>query len=343
MLFTSGNGGVFQESGGNRNPPAAARISNNVVPENNPRSSRRQWLAAALLAVQPPAQDDAPIFSSSVRVVSLLATVTTKKGEIVRDLNKDDFTLLEDGRPQVIRYFSRETDLPLTLGLLIDTSMSQEKVLDQERGASYRFIDQVLRDTKDLFFVMQFDMGVYVRQKLTASRKDLDDALSLVDTPTRSELNLPSGAGTRLYDAVVVACRDVMKDRKDRKAVIIMSDGVDTGSEATLADALEIAQRSDTLVYAIYFAGGGYFGDAPNGRGILERLARETGGGFYEITRKVSVEQIFGLIQAELRSQFSLGFVSDVPVTVHGFRKLQLSTKEKGLRVQARDRYWAAR
>jgi VWFA-related protein len=313
--------------------------------------TRRAWLAAAGLTgmfvarAQPPEPaDDQPIFSSNVRVVSLLATVATKKGEIVRDLTKDDFTLLEDGRPQAIRYFSRETDLPLTLGLLIDTSMSQEKVLDKERGASFRFIDQVLRDTKDQFFILQFDMGVYVRQKLTASRKELDEALSYVDTPTRRELNMPSGAGTRLYDAVVVSCRDVMKDRHDRKAIIIMSDGVDTGSQATFAESLEIAQRSETLIYSIYFTdGGAYFGEAPDGRGILERLARETGGGFFEVTKKRSIEQIFATIQDELRSQYSLGFVSDVPVTVHGFRKLQLTAKTKGLQVQSRDRYWAAR
>lgn len=310
------------------------------------RLTRRAWLAAAALptlAAQPPS-DDTPIFSSNVRVVSLLATVSTKKGEIVRDLTKDDFHLFEDGRPQSIRYFSRETDLPLTLGLLIDTSTSQEKVLDKERGASFRFIDQVLRDTKDLFFILQFDMGVYLRQKLTASRKDLEDSLSLVDTPSRAELNLPSGAGTRLYDAVAVSCRDVMKDRHDRKAVIIMSDGVDTGSQATFEESLEIAQRGDTLVYAIYFSGAGaYFGDAPDGRHILERFARETGGGFFEVSRKHPIEQIFASIQDELRSQYSLGFVSDVPVTVHGFRKLELSVRTKGLRIQARDRYWAAR
>lgn len=313
--------------------------------------TRRGWLAAAGLTgalaarAQPPEPaDEQPIFSSNVRVVSLLATVATKKGEIVRDLTKDDFTLLEDGRPQTIRYFSRETDLPLTLGLLIDTSMSQEKVLDKERGASFRFIDQVLRDTKDQFFILQFDMGVYVRQKLTASRKELDEALSYVDTPTRQELNMPSGAGTRLYDAVVVSARDVMKDRRDRKALIIMSDGVDTGSQATLAEALETAQRNETLIYSIYFTGGGgYFGDVPDGRGVLERLARETGGGFFEVTKKRSIEQIFATIQDELRSQYSLGFVSDVPVTVHGFRKLQLTAKTKGLQVQSRDRYWAAR
>ncbi|MGJ5816308.1 VWA domain-containing protein [Paludibaculum fermentans] len=320
-------------------------MTSTLVPSAR-RLTRRAWLAAAGLTTafvaraQPPEPtDDQPIFSSNVRVVSLLATVATKKGEILRDLTKDDFTLLEDGRPQTIRYFSRETDLPLTLGLLIDTSMSQEKVLDKERGASFRFIDQVLRDTKDQFFIMQFDMGVYVRQKLTASRKELDEALSYVDTPTRRELSMPSGAGTRLYDAVVVASRDVMKDRHDRKAIIILSDGVDTGSQATFAESLEVAQRNDTLIYTIYFTGGG----DPEGRGVLERLARETGGGFFEVTKKRSIEQIFATIQDELRSQYSLGFVSDVPVTVHGFRKLQLSAKTKGLQVQARDRYWAAR
>ena len=113
-----------------------------------------------------------PVFRSGVNVVNLLAAVQTKQGAIVRDLSKDDFTLLENGRPQTIQYFSRESDLPLTLGLMVDTSGSQERVLVSERAASFRFVDQVLRENKDKVIIEQFDIVVYVRQKMTSSLRE---------------------------------------------------------------------------------------------------------------------------------------------------------------------------
>ena len=122
-------------------------------------------------------------FSTEVKVVNVLANVYGKTGEIVRDLTKDDFLLSEDGHPQTIRYFSRETDLPLTLGLLVDTSMSQRRVLDAERIASFRFVDQVLREATDHVFIVQFDMGVEIRQPLTSSRRALESALAQVIRP----------------------------------------------------------------------------------------------------------------------------------------------------------------
>jgi len=134
--------------------------------------SRRQFAfsaASAILAARQARAQDEPVFSSDVQVVNLLATVRNKKSEIVRDLEKDDFSLLEDGRPQAIRYFSRESNLPLTIGLMVDTSMSQVHVLDAERGASFRFLDQVLRENKDHVFIMQFDLTVQTRQPLTGS------------------------------------------------------------------------------------------------------------------------------------------------------------------------------
>jgi len=131
---------------------------------------------------------DEPNFSADVKVVSVLASVWTKKNEIVRDLTKEDFLLFEDGRPQTIRYFSRESDLPLTVGLMIDTSMSQQRVLDSERSASFHFLDQVLRESKDKLFVMQFDMAVQLRQPLTSSRKELEEILPYSTRPPGENL-----------------------------------------------------------------------------------------------------------------------------------------------------------
>ncbi len=215
--------------------------------------------AASLLGVSSFAfgQDEAT-FSTSLNVVDVLATVRTKKNEIVRDLTKDDFVLTENGRPQTIRYFSKESELPLTVGLMIDTSMSQQKVLESERTASFRFLDQVLRESKDKLFVMQFDMAVQLRQPLTSSRQALEDVLPYVDTPTRRELNLQNGGGTLLFDAVVKASNDVLKNQKNRKAMVVLSDGGENGSTATLMDAIEAAQRADSLIYSILFSDSSY-------------------------------------------------------------------------------------
>ncbi|MBV9405551.1 MAG: VWA domain-containing protein, partial [Acidobacteriaceae bacterium] len=167
--------------------------------------SRRSLLlstASALLTSALDAQQT-PTFSTEVKVVNVFATVRDKQGRIVRDLKKDDFTILENGKPQVIRYFSQESDLPLTIGLLVDTSLSQTRVLEDERGASYRFLDQVLRESKDQAVIVQFDQAVIIRQGLTRSHKNLQDTLSLLDSPNAQDAQ--NGSGTLLYDAVRTA------------------------------------------------------------------------------------------------------------------------------------------
>src|SRR5215469_7219252 len=187
--------------------------------------TRRQLLgfAAALAGARPlRAQQEEPVFSTDVKVVNVLATVRNKSGSLVGNLNKDDFLLSEDMRPQTIRYFTRETDLPLTLGLLVDTSGSQRKVLDRERGACLRFLDQVVREKTDHVFLMQFDSTIQIRQPLTSSVGKLDDALSYVDSETMRELRLRGGGSTLLYDAVIRACEEVMKKQTGRKAVVVL-------------------------------------------------------------------------------------------------------------------------
>ena len=306
--------------------------------------SRRYFLAFAGSACCLRAQGE-PTFTAGVKVVNVLATVRDKRGAIVGDLKQGNFSVLEDARPQAIKYFAKQSDLPLTIGVMVDTSMSQVKVLDQERGASYRFLDQVLRETKDQVFIMQFDMSVQMRQDLTSSRKKLDDALAYVDTPTDNQLRMVGSAGgTLLYDALVKASNDTMKRLTGRKALIVMTDGVDFGSENNASAAIDAAQKADTLIYAIYFSdAGAYGGGGPNGKGVLERMSRETGGGFYAVSKKLGIEDIFGMIQDELRSQYSLGYVSDKQVEISEFRKIQVATDQKGLTVQARSKYWARR
>jgi VWFA-related protein len=278
-------------------------------------------------------------FSSDIQVVNVLATVRDKKAQCVRDLNKDDFALLEDGRQQSIRYFTRETDLPLTIGLMVDTSMSQVHVLDAERGASFRFIDQVLRENKDKVFVMQFDMNVKTMQVLTGSRSDLQESLRMVDTPTKNELRSQYGGGTLLYDALSDASKEVMRTQQGRKALIVLSDGGENGSNATLKEAVQEAQRTNTLIYTILFSDGGMGSDF--GKRIMQRLAKETGGSYFEVSKKMTIDQVYAQIEEDLRNQYSIGYVSDLPVTISEFRNIQLTVKKAGLTVNARNRYWA--
>lgn len=375
-------------------------------------------LVAALIAIPGlgpsiRAQDAAATIAVDVKVVTLPVTVRDKHGKIVRDLTKDDFTLQEDGRPQTIRYFSQEANLPLTLGLLVDTSRSQTNVLDAERNASRSFLDQMLVQEKDKAFLIHFDREVELLQDLTPSREKLQAALELLKTPSdRERANDPNdspdsrsgdsrsgsgshhGGGTQLYDAVFLASNELMKKQQGRKALVILSDGVDRGSKTYLESAIESAQRADTVVYSIYFAdshredrnegqrrgggmgrggggwpggggggwpggGGGYPGGGgrggpgggqrhpqeprTDGKKILERISRETGGRFFEVSKKESVGEIYTSIVEELRTQYSMGYTPDKDGEASGYHHVQLQVKGKDLTVQTREGYYANR
>lgn len=346
--------------------------------------TRRSILASAaslvafrrLLKGQQDAKDTT--FSADVNVVSVFATVRDQQGKIVRDLTKDDFTLDEDGRAQVIRYFSQESNLPLTLGLLVDTSMSQRRVLGEERAASYRFLDQVLREDKDHAFLIHFDHEVELLQDLTSSPRKLEHALSALDLPEeqrqrgggRGGGGYPGGGGHRgggtlLYDSILLASDELMKKQSGRKALILLTDGVDNGSKSFLSNAVESAQRADTLVYSILFAdhdayggpgfggggfgmgrrGGGYpstgGGDRPDGKKVLERISRQTGGAFFEVSKKLPVDKAYDQIQEELRNQYSLGYTPEKSDTGKGYRHIHVATKQTEMVVQTRDGYYA--
>jgi len=353
-------------------------------------------LAALHIAV---AQQE-PTISVNVKVVTLPVTVRDKHNQIIRDLTAADFDLLEDGHPQTIRYFSQETNLPLTLGLLVDTSLSQRNVLDEERNASKTFLDQMLTNPKDGAFLIHFDREVELLQDLTSSRDKLQKGLESLQTPTRdndrggdnsgspdSRGRMGHGGGTLLYDAVFLASNELMKKQQGRKALIILSDGVDRGSKESLESAVESAQRADTVVYSILFAdrheenrsfdhdrggrsggmgrrGGGWPGGGgswpggggpggggggrggreesrPDGKKILERLSRETGGRMFEVSKKQAMDQIYDSIAEELRTQYSLGYTPDKSNFQAGYHKIQLTVKRKDLTVQTRDGYYA--
>ena len=337
-----------------------------------PRPSRLVALGAIVLLLLPggtwSGQQQPPI-TVEVKMVTVYATVRDKHSQIISNLTRDDFALDEDGRPQTITYFARENDLPLTLGLLVDTSMSQTRVLDQERKASYAFLDHMLREGKDKAFVIHFDREVELLQDLTSSRQKLESALDLLQTPRDSEGSGDSarqrhgGGGTLLYDAVYLASDELMRKQQGRKTLIVLSDGVDRGSKETLQTAIETAQRANTVVYSILFkdeqpAGnhGGFGGlgpgghrggpgrfpqeERPDGKKILERISKETGGRLFEVSKKQAVEQIYAEIEQEVRSQYILGYTPDKAQSGASYHKIHLATKQRDLTVQARDGYY---
>jgi VWFA-related protein len=348
-------------------------------------------------------QGGTPKISVDVKTVSVPVTVRDKHGKIISNLAKEDFAVDEDGRPQTINYFARENDLPLRLGLLVDTSLSQRRVLEEERSASYSFLDHLLRENKDLAFVIHFDREVELLEDFTGSRPKLQAALQSLQTP-QMDANSGGGGqsgggsqgggggqgggiggggmgggrhggggggrgsghggGTLLYDAVYLAGDDLMSKQQGRKALIILSDGVDHGSKEGITTAIETAQRSDTVVYSILFKDDEGYGNRPSmsmgpfgtgrrgggrppqearpdGKKILEQISKETGGRLFEVSKKETVEKIYAQIEEELRNQYSLGYTPDKN-TGPGYHKLHVTIKQKDLVVQARDGYYSA-
>lgn len=207
----------------------------------------------------------ATTLSVDVKVVTLPVTVRDKKGQIVTNLTKDDFTLLEDTRPQTIKYFNLDTNLPLTLGLLVDTSMSMRSAFDQEKTASKTFLNQMLTKPEDKAFLIHFDREVELLQDLTPSKDKLSSALeelgptqqsysSSTDSDSGQQQHMRHG-GTQLYDAIFLAADELMKKQQGRKAIVVLSDGQDRGSRESLNSAIEAAQRTNTVLYTIYFQG----------------------------------------------------------------------------------------
>jgi len=344
-------------------------------------------------APSPPAsQNPPPKLKVESKLVYVNAVVRDKKGKIVPTLNKEDFILDEEGHPQTITNFIRESDLPLTLGLLVDTSMSQRHVLDSEREASYTFLDQMLRVDKDKAFLIHFDHEVELLQDLTADRAKLKSSLKLLQTADYQRTSDDEDgqghghhrAGTLLYDAIYLASNELMKKQQGRKALFILSDGVDRGSRESLEDAIESAQRADTAVYSILFPGeegeasyahhggwgmggpgmggprgypgGGYPGgggggggggqrspreEHPDGKKVLEQISTETGGRLFQISKKLSISDVYAQVQEELRNQYTLGYTPDRANQEPGYHKIHLATKETDLTVQARDGYYS--
>ena len=301
------------------------------------------WSLCVLLACSASAEAQDPTFSADVNVVTLLATVRDRDGRIAKNLTRDDFVLQDDGIPQTISYFAAESDLPLTVGLLVDTSNSQKGVMEPERKASYVFLDQVLREDKDKAFVAHFDTRVEVLEGFTSSRQDLAAALD--------RLRVPGEIATLLYEAIRKTSEDMMRSQHGRKAFILLSDGVSFRDKTSIGTAIEYAQRADTIIYSILFADRGKFyrpGRAAvlaisrqHGRNVMRRLARETGGAYFEISDSNPIEKAYAEIEDALRNQYSIGYTPQSTGQPGEYHKIKLTTKRPDLIVQTRDGYYS--
>ena len=317
--------------------------------------------AASLIAIAlaqqpqkpPPEPDIPPTIKVEVDVVNVLCSVRNRQGGLVGNLAKDDFLLSEDGKPQTLKYFTRETDLPLTLGLLVDVSRSQERLIEIEKQAASQFFAAVLRQ-KDLAFLISFGSEAELLQDHTSSPRLLRDGLEglKVNAPVGGVMPGPvptvyQPRGTVLYDAVYLAATDRLKGQVGRKALVLITDGVDVGSRLKLEDALQAAQKTDAIIYSIYYVdagayyGRGYFGGVSDA--ALRKMSEETGGRLFRVSKNNPLPSIFDQIQQEMRSQYALGYTPANPIGDGTFRRLDVKTRQKDLKVQARKGYYAAK
>jgi VWFA-related protein len=291
----------------------------------------------------------------NVNVVQLFFNVKDKKGALIPGLKKEDFHILEDGKPQTIKYFAAESNLPLTLGILIDSSGSQARVLDMEKEVGGDFLSQILRD-KDLAFVISFDVDVDLLQDFTNSVRLLKTALNTakINTGGGGGTGIPglgggtiptqgTPRGTLLYDAVYLASHDELAQQVGRKAMILLTDGEDQGSRLKIRDAIEAAQKSDSIVYVLLCADRGFYGfGGYSGDREMKKLTEETGGRVIEVGNKFEkLKQGFDQIANELRSQYNIGYTPINSKLDGSYRKVQIQTDNKDYRIQARAGYYA--
>jgi Ca-activated chloride channel family protein len=320
-------------------PPPAANGQPSTQPQTPPAASAPQPGTApqqegSAPSATPPADDSVSTIVKRVNEVNVVFTVIDKHGHYVRDLKKNDFKIIDDGKPVLeIRSFRSETDLPLEAGLLIDASNSIRDRFKFEQEAAIEFLNQTLRRKYDRAFVVGFDATPEVTQDFT----DNTEALSVGVRALRP------GGGTALFDALYFACRDkLLKSSSNiavRRAIILLSDGDDNQSHVTREEAIEMAERAEVVVYTIstnLMGSGGRHGDK-----ILERIAEATGGRSYVPFQLTEVANAFASIQEELRSQYAISYKpADFRPDGH-FRTIEISARQKGLHVRSRRGYYA--
>ncbi len=268
-----------------------------------------------------------------VNEVNVLFIATDKHGKFVRNLNQNDFSILDDHKPpQAILNFRRETDLPLHMGLLVDTSGSVGSRFDFEQTAATAFMQHTLRQGFDRAFVMGFNSRSQIAQ-------DFTDNLSLLSAGVHK---LHDGGGTALYDAIYRACKEkFVKDRSEhpvRKAIIVVSDGEDNQSEMSRTQAIEMAQRAEVIIYAISTDDSGL---VMRGDKVLEQLAEATGGRAFFPFKMKDITHSFAAIEDELRSQYVVSYKPADFDADGRYRSIEISSLKRDLQVRARKGYFA--
>jgi len=270
---------------------------------------------------------------SRVNEVNVLFIATDKHGKFVRDLTQKDFSILDDHKPpQAILNFHRETDLPLHLGFLVDVSGSVDSRFDFEQTAATSFLQHTLRKGFDKAFIVGFNSHSQMAQ-------DFTDNVQLLSTSVHK---MHAGGGTALYDAIYHACKDkFLKDRTDhpvRKAIIVVSDGEDNQSEFTKAQAIEMAQRAEVIIYAISTDDSGL---VMRGDRVLEQLADSTGGRAFFPFKMKDITRSYDAIEDELRSQYVVSYKPADFDADGRYRSIEISSLKKDLQVRARKGYFA--
>ena len=303
--------------------------SYNLTGQNSPPTAAPEEEVTGEL---PPGIDPVT-FKQRVDLVNVLCSVVNKDAHsFITNLSKNDFMLYEDNKLQKIEIFAGETNLPLTLAMLIDTSASVAPKLQFEQEAATSFFQNVLKE-KDRALLLEFDSGVTLRQDFT------DDANKLAQEIWK----LRAAGGTALYDAIYMVCDQKLIRESGRKAIIILSDGEDSASDTTLREAMEMALRAEAAIYAISVSKGGFFGVGDNREGdnTLKDMAEETGGKIFFPFKVEELFDAFRQISQELRSQYNLGYYSTNTIRDGKYRKLKVRVTERGLELNYRKGYYA--
>ena len=300
-------------------------------------------------------QEPTTTLKVNVNVVQLFFNVKDKHGALIPNLTKNDFDVQEDGKPQTVKYFTAESNLPLTLGMMIDSSGSQRNVIDMEKEVGGAFLRQILTD-KDEAYVISFDITVDLLQDFTRDTHRLQAALNKAKVnvdytsggipgmgggPVPQRGNSP---GTLLYDAVYLSSHDMLSKEVGRKAMIILTDGQDEGSRLKLQDAIEAAQKADAIVYVLLCADRGFYGGfGYSGEGDMRKLTEQTGGRVINVGNKFDkLREAFDQIAAELRSQYNIGYTPTNEKKDGTYRKVEIKSKQ-GYKIQARAGYYAGK
>ena len=292
----------------------------------------------------------------NVNLVDVFFTVKDKQGNLVPHLTRDDCTVLEDKQPQKLKSFVAETNQPLTLGILLDTSGSQQRVLSLEQEVGSQFLERVLRKM-DEAFLLSFDVNVDLLQDYTNSPRLLTRAMNKAEINTaggNGAAGIPGAGGgtvpvygtpkgTLLYDAVYLASNEKLNQETGRKAMILLTDGEDEGSRYKISEAIAAAQRSNAIVYVILIADRGFYGGLGySGFSAMKKMTEETGGRLIDVGNNgKKLEAAFQQIEDELRTQYVASYTPSNTKLDGTFRRLSVECRGDGLKVQTRKGYFA--